>query len=109
MQSSILLSDGQGNRVRVRSPSRPAPRRDRDRLILSRGTVMRCTRFAAFLACILVAGLSAQSPKKFVRPAPGQTPPYSLGITAGGVIYVAGQLPTDDKGNLVTGDITVQA
>jgi 2-iminobutanoate/2-iminopropanoate deaminase len=44
-----------------------------------------------------------------VRPLPGQTPPYSLGIKAGGAIYVAGQLPTDEKGNLVQGDIAVQA
>ncbi len=47
--------------------------------------------------------------KQFVRPLPGQTPPYSLGVTAGGFIYVAGQLPTDAKGNLVPGDITAQA
>jgi 2-iminobutanoate/2-iminopropanoate deaminase len=58
---------------------------------------------------VLAAALSAQSGKQFVRPLPGQTPPYSLGITANGVIYVAGQLPTDDKGNVVQGDITVQA
>jgi 2-iminobutanoate/2-iminopropanoate deaminase len=69
---------------------------------------MRVSRAAIILMC-LVAGLPAQSAKKFVRPLPGQTPPYSLAITAGGTIYVAGQLPTDDKGNLVPGDITVQA
>src|SRR5204862_7138795 len=55
-----------------------------------------------------VASVSAQSAKQFVAPPAGQTPPYSLAITAGGVIYVAGQLPTDEKGNLVNGDITVQ-
>ncbi len=58
---------------------------------------------------VVATALSAQSAKQFVRPLPGQTPPYSLGITANGVIYVAGQLPTDDKGNVVQGDITVQA
>jgi len=71
-------------------------------------TSMRVSRAAIILMC-LVAGLPAQSAKKFVRPLPGQTPPYSLAITAGGTVYVAGQLPTDDKGNLVQGDITVQA
>ena len=70
---------------------------------------MRVTRTAGFLICVVAAGLAAQSTKQFVRPAPGQTPPYSLAITAGGVIYVTGQVPTDDKSNLVAGDITVQA
>jgi 2-iminobutanoate/2-iminopropanoate deaminase len=69
---------------------------------------MRLFRTAAFLLCVVVVGTSAQSAKQFVRPPAGQTPPYSLAITAGGVIYVAGQLPTDDKGNLVAGDINVQ-
>ncbi len=72
---------------------------------------MRMSRTAMIMLC-LAAGLSAQSGsagKQFVRPLPGQTPPYSLGIKAGGVIYAAGQLPTDDKGNLVQGDITAQA
>jgi len=69
---------------------------------------MRVSRAAIMTMCLL-AGLSADSEKKFVRPLPGQTPPYSLAITAGGTVYVAGQLPTDDKGNLVQGDITVQA
>jgi 2-iminobutanoate/2-iminopropanoate deaminase len=69
---------------------------------------MRLIRTAAFLLSVVVIGVSAQSSKQFVRPPAGQTPPYNLAITAGGVIYVAGQLPTDDKGNLVAGDITVQ-
>ena len=69
---------------------------------------MRLTRPVAFAACALVAVLSAQTAKQFVRPPAGQTPPYNLAITAGGVIYVAGQLPTDDKGNLVTGDFAAQ-
>ncbi len=58
----------------------------------------------------LTVGLSAQmaSSKQFVRPLPGQTPPYNLGIRAGGTIYVSGQLPTDEKGNLVQGDFTAQ-
>ena len=72
---------------------------------------MRMFRIAVTTMC-LAAGLSAQSgstSKQFVRPLPGQTPPYSLGIKAGGAIYLAGQLPTDEKGNLVQGDIAVQA
>ena len=65
---------------------------------------------SAIVLMLLTAGLSAQAgSKQFVRPLPGQTPPYSLGIKADGVIYVAGQLATDAKGNLVQGDITVQA
>jgi 2-iminobutanoate/2-iminopropanoate deaminase len=55
-----------------------------------------------------VAVLPAQAGKQFVRPPAGQNPPYSLGITAGGTVYVAGMLPTDEKGNLVQGDITAQ-
>jgi 2-iminobutanoate/2-iminopropanoate deaminase len=69
---------------------------------------MRLIRIAGFLLCVVVVGVSAQPAKQFVRPPAGQTPPYSLAVTAGGVIYVAGQLPTDDKGNLVAGDINVQ-
>jgi 2-iminobutanoate/2-iminopropanoate deaminase len=69
--------------------------------------MMRTLR-AALLMISVVTAVSAQTAKQFVPPPPGQTPPYSLAITAGGVIYVAGQLPTDEKGNLVTGDITVQ-
>jgi enamine deaminase RidA (YjgF/YER057c/UK114 family) len=69
---------------------------------------MRVSR-AAIVMFVLVSGLSAQSGKQFVRPPAGQTPPYNLAIKAGGAIYVAGQLPTDEKGALVTGDITAQA
>src|SRR5690349_14091395 len=69
---------------------------------------MRTITTVAALAT-LAAALSAQTGKQFVRPTAGQTPPYNLAITAGGVIYTSGQLPTDDKGNLVAGDITVQA
>ena len=61
------------------------------------------------LTGLATAALSAQSSKQFVRPLPGQTPPYSVAISAGGVIYVAGQLPTDGKGAVVQGDIAVQA
>jgi len=63
----------------------------------------------ALVTVSFVAAVSAQSGKQFVRPAPGQTPPYNLAVTAGGVIYVAGQLPTDDKGGLVAGDFAAQA
>ena len=69
---------------------------------------MRVSRAAIMMLCLLAAP-SAQTAKQIVRPLPGQTPPYSLAIKAGGTIYVAGQLPTDDKGNLVHGDIKVQA
>ncbi|MBI3492339.1 MAG: hypothetical protein HY047_11250 [Acidobacteria bacterium] len=69
---------------------------------------MRMSRIAVIVVC-LVAGLSAQTAKQFVHPLPGQTPPYNLGIKADGVIYVSGQLPTDEKNNLVQGDITAQA
>ena len=68
---------------------------------------MNSARIVTATLC-LAAMVSAQPAKQFVPPPAGQTPPYSLAITAGGVIYVAGQLPTDDKGALVTGDITVQ-
>src|SRR5215210_539580 len=78
-----------------------------DERLFRRRSVMRTFR-AAIMVAVAAASLSAQSGKTFVRPLPGQTPPYSLAVTAGGVIYVAGQLPTDDKGNVVAGDITVQ-
>jgi 2-iminobutanoate/2-iminopropanoate deaminase len=68
---------------------------------------MRVSHFL-FMSIATTAALAAQPGKQFVRPLPGQTPPYSLAVTAGGVIYVSGQLPTDDKGAVVAGDITVQ-
>jgi 2-iminobutanoate/2-iminopropanoate deaminase len=69
---------------------------------------MRVSRAVVVVVC-LVAGVSAQSGKQFVRPPAGQTPPYNLAVKAGGAVYVAGQLPTDEKGALVAGDITKQA
>jgi 2-iminobutanoate/2-iminopropanoate deaminase len=63
---------------------------------------------ALVLSCFAV-GLTAQSGGKlFVRPPQGLTPPYSPAITAGGLVYVSGMLPTDAKGVLVQGDITAQ-
>src|SRR5262245_55214566 len=50
----------------------------------ARVTPMRLAPFA-LVTVSFVAALSAQSGKQFVRPAPGQTPPYSLAVTAGGV------------------------
>jgi 2-iminobutanoate/2-iminopropanoate deaminase len=63
------------------------------------------------LSAMVAVGLSAQSGpgKQFVRPAAGQTPPYSPAIKAGGEVYVSGQLGTDAKGDLVPGDVTAQA
>lgn len=64
----------------------------------------------AILTLCLVASLSGQMPsKQFVRPAAGSNPPYSLAVTAGGTIYVAGQLPTNAAGELVGTDIASQA
>jgi 2-iminobutanoate/2-iminopropanoate deaminase len=65
---------------------------------------------SALIIVCLTAAVAAQSGsgKQFVRPLPGQTPPYSLGIKSGGTIYVSGQLATDDKGNLVAGDFAAQ-
>ena len=76
-------------------------------------TPLRISRIAVLFFFLMgTGGLLAQTgapSKHFVRPLPGQTPPYSLGIEAGGVIYVSGQLPTDEKGNLVAGDFAAQA
>lgn len=69
---------------------------------------MRAAAIGVLLAWA-VAVLPGQSGgKQFVRPPAGQNPPYSLGIRADGVIYVAGQLPTDEKGAIVPGDISAQ-
>ncbi len=68
---------------------------------------MRLSRVAVSIV-ILAASLSAQSGRQFVRAPEGQNPPYSLAVKAGGVIYVSGQLPTDSKGGVVQGDVTVQ-
>ena len=46
---------------------------------------MRISKAALIMLC-LVAGLAAQTARQFVRPLPGQTPPYNLGIKADGLI-----------------------
>lgn len=40
--------------------------------------------------------------------APQPRGPYSQAVRAGGLVFVAGQLPLDKSGSLVTGDIGVQ-
>ena len=41
--------------------------------------------------------------------APAAVGPYSQGIVAGGFIFTSGQIPLDREGNLIEGDIRVQA
>jgi 2-iminobutanoate/2-iminopropanoate deaminase len=41
--------------------------------------------------------------------APKAVGPYSQAIRAGGLLFVAGQIPIDPNGNLVEGDVVVQA
>ncbi len=67
---------------------------------------MRTAKIAAVVFLSAASGSLAQSgapTRQFVRPAPGQTPPYSLAIETGKVVYVAGQLPTD-----ITADFAAQ-
>jgi 2-iminobutanoate/2-iminopropanoate deaminase len=41
--------------------------------------------------------------------APKAVGPYSQAVRAGGLLFVAGQIPLDPNGNLVEGDVAVQA
>jgi 2-iminobutanoate/2-iminopropanoate deaminase len=41
--------------------------------------------------------------------APKAVGPYSQAVRAGGLLFVAGQIPLDSNGNLVEGDVVVQA
>jgi 2-iminobutanoate/2-iminopropanoate deaminase len=41
--------------------------------------------------------------------APKAVGPYSQAVRAGGLLFVAGQIPLDPNGNLVGGDVVVQA
>ena len=41
--------------------------------------------------------------------APKAVGPYSQAVRAGGFLFVAGQIPLDPNGNLVEGDVAVQA
>jgi 2-iminobutanoate/2-iminopropanoate deaminase len=41
--------------------------------------------------------------------APKAVGPYSQAIRAGGFLFIAGQIPLDPSGQMVVGDITVQA
>jgi reactive intermediate/imine deaminase len=66
-------------------------------------------RIAVLAACAGAAASAQTGGHQFVRPPAGQTPPYNLAVKAGGVVYVSGTLPTDEKGNLVGSDVTAQA
>ncbi|MDO8795226.1 MAG: RidA family protein [Vicinamibacterales bacterium] len=41
--------------------------------------------------------------------APQAAGPYSQAIRAGGLLFVAGQIPLDPAGQMIEGDVTVQA
>jgi 2-iminobutanoate/2-iminopropanoate deaminase len=41
--------------------------------------------------------------------APKAVGPYSQAVRAGGFLFLAGQIPLDPNGNLVAGDVVVQA
>jgi 2-iminobutanoate/2-iminopropanoate deaminase len=41
--------------------------------------------------------------------APKAVGPYSQAVRAGGLLFMAGQIPLDPNGNLVEGDVVVQA
>jgi 2-iminobutanoate/2-iminopropanoate deaminase len=41
--------------------------------------------------------------------APKAVGPYSQAVRAGGLLFVAGQIPLDPNGNLVEGDVVVQS
>jgi 2-iminobutanoate/2-iminopropanoate deaminase len=41
--------------------------------------------------------------------APKAVGPYSQAVRAGGLLFVAGQIPLDPNGNLVEGDVVIQA
>jgi 2-iminobutanoate/2-iminopropanoate deaminase len=58
---------------------------------------MRTLKITLAISVLALAGLAAQAGKQFIRPAPGQNPPYSPAIKAGGFVYVSGMLPTDVK------------
>src|SRR5580765_1884688 len=63
---------------------------------------MKTLRRALLLACAIATGAAAQTGgKQFVPPAPGQNPPYTPAIAAGGLIYVAG-LTAPDKPDIKT-------
>ncbi|MBI4476634.1 MAG: hypothetical protein HY654_05640 [Acidobacteria bacterium] len=71
---------------------------------------MRSTRFAVMLAAVLtVEGLAMQSSgKQVVNVGPAFNLPFSSAVKAGGLIYLAGTLATDAKGQIVKGDIKAQ-
>ncbi len=69
---------------------------------------MRMFRIALLVTCAAAVVSAQTGSRQIVRPPAGQTPPYSPAIKAGGLVYVSGTLPLDEKGNLVQGDIAAQ-
>ena len=60
---------------------------------------------ALFLA---LAAFAVQAGKQIVRVGPDFNLPFSPAVKAGGLIYVAGHVATDEKGQLIQGDIKAQ-
>jgi reactive intermediate/imine deaminase len=68
-------------------------------------------RFAPYLACLIsIAAVAAggQSARQIVRAGRQADLPFSPAVKAGNLIYLSGQLPTDDAGKVIAGDIRVQ-
>ena len=53
--------------------------------------------------------LAAQGPgKQIVKVGPDMNLPFSSAVKAGGLVYLSGTLPTDEKGQVIQGDIKAQ-
>jgi reactive intermediate/imine deaminase len=57
---------------------------------------------------LAVAAFALQAGKQIVRVGPDFNLPFSPAVKAGGLIYVAGHMATDEKGQVIQGDIKAQ-
>src|SRR3970040_608495 len=91
---------------------RPLRYKDRHERIIqtSRGAHMTRRLLLGLMAAHLgVQALAAQGPgKQIVKVGADMNLPLSAAVKAGGLVYLSGTLPTDEKGQVIQGDIKAQ-
>src|SRR6266545_5653785 len=69
---------------------------------------MRLFAAPVMVLFLALAAFAAQAGKQIIRVGPDFNLPFSPAVKAGGFIYVAGHMATDEKGQVIQGDIKAQ-
>ena len=69
---------------------------------------MRAVAASTAVALLMIEAFAFQTGKQIVRVGPDFNLPFSPAVKAGNFIYVAGTMATDERGQLVSGDIKAQ-